>query len=184
MKKSIFLWSMMSIALPFIIFSCMDTSEPPTRDFDQQYQQGLAAVDKTQLAIDKKAIDDSLANWGVSGVVKDTTGVRYTVEALGTGAMPLLSSRILAKYEGRFLKDSLDGPTFDAGELAGQYYLGDLILGWQATLPKFPVGSKVTLYIPSGLGYGKNDVKNQNTGDIVIPKNSNLIFKIELKGIL
>jgi FKBP-type peptidyl-prolyl cis-trans isomerase len=39
------------------------------------------------------------------------------------------------------------------------------------------------LYIPSGLGYGPNDVKNQNTGDIVIPKNSNLIFEIQLDNV-
>src|SRR5688572_8181598 len=100
MKKSRIVWIVMSITLPFIFFACLDT-DTPTRDFNQELQNMLAAVDKTQLAKDKKVIDDSLSLWGVQNIVKDSSGVRYTIETLGSaGPAPLLSQYLLAKYEG------------------------------------------------------------------------------------
>jgi FKBP-type peptidyl-prolyl cis-trans isomerase len=54
-----------------------------------------------------------------------------------------------------------------------------LILGWLLVLPTVPAGSKLTLYIPSGLGYGEAGGANGK-----IPSNANLIFEIEFVAIL
>ena len=46
-----------------------------------------------------------------------------------------------------------------------------------------PEGTVVTLYIPSGYGYGPNDLRG-NSGTVIIPADSNLIFEIELIAVL
>ncbi|NJM26827.1 MAG: hypothetical protein HC859_16510 [Bacteroidia bacterium] len=58
-------------------------------------------------------------------------------------------------------------------------FLSDLIVGWKLVLPLLPNGTKATLYIPSGFGYGNNTIRDENN-EIVIPPNSILIFEVEL----
>lgn len=173
-----FLFLIASVAVVFS--SCLDTDQPVI-DYDNVLAQNLASVNKTQLAADEIIIEDSLELFGVNltEVKIDPKGrVRYTIQQLGTGAKPTVNSVINVKYKGRLLKNGPDGVVFDENDNL-EYYLRDLIMGWQTALPLLPNGTKATLYIPSGVAYGPVDVKDQQ-GDIVIPKNSNLIFEIEL----
>lgn len=181
MKKYIFKIAVAIAVIPFVLTSCLDSDYTPT-DYNAILTENLALVNQTQLAADKLIIDDSLDNWGVTGVfVEPRAGVRYTVQQLGTGPKPTLESVIVVKYAAKLLKNGPNATPFDDNDEL-QINLYNLILGWQTTLPTLPSGSKVTLYVPSGLAYGPNDIKNNN-GDIVVPKNSNLVFDIELLGV-
>ncbi|MCU0369158.1 MAG: FKBP-type peptidyl-prolyl cis-trans isomerase [Cyclobacteriaceae bacterium] len=51
------------------------------------------------------------------------------------------------------------------------------LYAFQVGLPKLPEGSKATLYIPSGLGFGTDAL---TSGGITVPANSNLIYEVEL----
>jgi FKBP-type peptidyl-prolyl cis-trans isomerase FkpA len=139
----------------------------------------LEAVDQTRLKADSLAIVDYLATNSITGTdIKDN--VRYLITQLGTGVTPCIESTVTAKYQGRLLKTgSIFDPTPGSGviwdEREVNFKLSNLILGWQIALPVIPVGSKVTLYIPSGYGYGAN-----GGGNGAIPSNANLIFEIEL----
>jgi FKBP-type peptidyl-prolyl cis-trans isomerase len=84
------------------------------------------------------------------------------------------------KYKGTLLSNP-DLPPFDESVSGTKFPfpLSGLILGWQLVLPKFvPVGTKVTLYIPSGYAYGASVAAGGK-----IPANANLIFDIELVAV-
>jgi FKBP-type peptidyl-prolyl cis-trans isomerase len=185
MKKAHVKISMLITAVAFVVSSCLDNNNYTPPDYDAILTSNLAAVDQAQLTIDKTIIDDSLqrVNWEVqpTSIMYDLKGgVRYTIQTLGTGAKPTLTSYIKAKYKAKLLANGPDDtpPAFDTNDNL-QINLFSLILGWQTALPNLPQGTKATLYIPSGLAYGNVDVKDSD-GDIVVPKNSNLIFEIEL----
>lgn len=109
------------------------------------------------------------------------SGLFYSVTTQGTGqGIVNLCSKITVNYKGRLT----NGTTFDstASGTPATFQLGMVITGWQKGVPLISKGGKITLYIPPTLGYGATDVKN-NAGVIVVPKNSILIFEIELLDI-
>jgi FKBP-type peptidyl-prolyl cis-trans isomerase len=129
----------------------------------------------TQFKIDTTAIQAYITTKGITGVTKDPSGLRYVITSLGTGAKPLLSSRITFSYVGKLLKTEA---IFDQSASTASAPLNSLIQGFQIGMQQLPTGSKALFYIPSALGYGP-------TGDSrgVIPSNSNLIFEVELVSV-
>ncbi|QOI97164.1 MAG: FKBP-type peptidyl-prolyl cis-trans isomerase [Flammeovirgaceae bacterium] len=134
-------------------------------------QSRLDAVNQAKLEQDIAAIDAYLDGEGIIAV-QDPTGVRYMITLEGSGAKPCLESSITFKYTGMLL----DGTVFDVNTIGLTYPLKSLILGWQIVLPQLKAGTKATLYIPSGYGYGTIALPG-------IPANSNLIFEIELVSV-
>jgi len=141
----------------------------------------IAVIDQDRLATDIQTIDNFLTTNGITGVQfapSQSNGVRYVITQLGTGAkLTCLENRMTVKYVGRLLVKP-DGQ-FDSSTAPVTFRLNGLILGWQLVLPLIPAGSKVTLYIPSGYGYGV-----AGGGGGKIPSNANLIFEIELISVI
>ena len=152
MKKIIF-------ALFVVLFGC---SKDKTLTVEEQLQKDIATIDKY-------VTDNSIAN-----VVKDPSGLRYTIVATGTGVKPTLTSKLTVRYTGYLLST---GANFDVHNTAIAFTdpLSSLIQGWQIGFQLLPEGSKAILFIPSGLGYGPTV-----TGNRSIPPNSNLGFTVEL----
>ncbi len=134
----------------------------------------LTSVDQTKLASDIIAIDTYLVNNGITAQ-SEPNGVRYVITSQGSGVTPCLENTIRVKYSGTLLKT---GTVFNPTSPEVPFKLSGLILGWQLVLPLIQAGSKVTLYIPSGLGYGVAGGANG-----AIPSNANLIFEIEFISI-
>jgi FKBP-type peptidyl-prolyl cis-trans isomerase FkpA len=125
-----------------------------------------------QLTKDIQLIDDYLASKNITAV-KDPSGLRYVVTREGTGAKPALYSNVNVSYDGKFLES---GQSFDRSSKPLTIYLyTGIIKGWQIGLPLVNKGSKVTLYIPSGLAYGASGTTSGS-----IPANTNISFDIEL----
>jgi len=156
--------------------SCFQDSDDLPQDPAESLLKQLSEVDTVQLKKDIAIIDDSLAAHNIE-FDTEPYGVRYRIETLGTGSYPPLNSNVIIKYKGRFLNDGIEdkGIYFDENIGGIAFYLPNLIMGWQLTLPLLPTNTKVTLYIPSGYAYGSSG--NTNGG---IPPNANLIFEIEL----
>jgi len=152
--------------------SCGDDDDKCTKIVDAET---LATVDKTRLANDIITIDNYLSTNSITAQ-SEPNGVRYVITSLGTGATPCLESRINAKYTGKLLNG---GNVFDSSTTGVTFTLNRLILGWLLVLPTVPAGSKLTLYVPSGFGYGEAGGANGK-----IPSNANLIFEIEFVAIL
>jgi len=111
-----------------------------------------------------------------SGATKDASGFYYEIGNPGSGTVaPSVCSNIVVKYTGTLS----NGVKFDENLTGFSAVLGGLILGWQKGLPLIKSGGQINLYLPPSMGYGSQDVKD-NTGAVVIPANSILVFNIQL----
>jgi FKBP-type peptidyl-prolyl cis-trans isomerase len=137
-------------ALILVLSSCLKENNQPEAD-DQLIVNYLSANKLT--------------------ATKDPSGLYYIMNVAGTGTAPTATSTVEVKYKGSLI----NGTVFDqtASDKTFTYALSGLILGWQIGIPLMKEGGKATLFIPSRLGYG-----SQNLG--TIPPNSVLIFEIEL----
>jgi FKBP-type peptidyl-prolyl cis-trans isomerase FkpA len=105
------------------------------------------------------------------------SGFYYSIVSQGSGSKPNLCSQITVSYKGQLT----NGTIFDQ-ETNQIYTLGDLIDPWKKGLPLIQPGGEIKLYIPPSLGYGSAGLKD-NSGNIVVPPNSILIFDIHLLSI-
>lgn len=106
------------------------------------------------------------------------TGLLYQIVAPGEGDPIQWGDRLAAHYEGRFL----DGQVFDSSYERGkplEFYVGNMIPGWNEGLQKARVGSKLLLVIPGHLGYGSQGL-GDGKGGTLVPPNATLVFRIEV----
>jgi len=137
-------------------------------------------TEKQRLGSDTVAIDNYLAENSINAI-KDKTGVRFVITQQGTGGVPTLYSRVSINYTGKLLSNGtifFTGSSQPSAEFDSRVI--NYLYGFQAVLPKLAVGTKATVYIPSGLGFGDQTI---TSGSISVPANSNLIYDIELMGV-
>lgn len=116
----------------------------------------------------------ALAGAGLAwAAVPDSVSVVQIVA--GTGDSPAPDDVVLVNYVGK-LKD---GTEFDRGERA-PLPLQAVTPGFAEGLTKMRKGGKYRLEIPAEKGYGAEEKVNPQTGEVVIPANSDLVFEVEL----
>lgn len=106
---------------------------------------------------------------------KKLAGIYYKVIKSGNGPKPMRNSVVTVYYKGSLT----NGKVFDDNTRQGYpdaFRLRELIVGWQMALTQMKTGDKWKVYIPAEYGYGKRAMKG-------IPKNSTLVFEIELVGV-
>lgn len=160
-----------AIMLIAIAIASCDSGEDCTKIVQQSK---LDAVNAARLEIDNKIIDDYIIANDIEntlGPVQEVNGIKYVISQEGSGVTPCLENTVVFTYTGKLLSD---GTTFDRNLSGISFTLSDLILGWQLTFPTFTKGTSVTLFVPSGYGYGPNGFLPR------IPENANLIFSVEL----
>ncbi len=87
---------------------------------------------------------------------------------------------IVIDYSGKFTNGTEFDSSYKRGQpLVFQLGIGMVIKGWDEGLLGAKKGDKKTLTITPDKGYGSEDVKDQ-AGKVVIPKNSTLIFDVEV----
>lgn len=104
-----------------------------------------------------------------TAAVQDSSGVFYEITSQGTGATPTVCSYVRVKYTGRLT----NGTIFDQNLFGSTFILGNLIAGWQKSLPNLKKGGMIRVFVPPTLGYG-------SSGSGTVPPNANLDFTIEL----
>jgi len=107
------------------------------------------------------------------GVKTTASGLQYKVLTAGTGPSPTAENKLTANYEGRLI----DGNVFDSSFERGtplEFYMNNVIKGWQEALSLMNAGAKWEVYIPAELAYGA-----KGAGKRIAP-NSTLIFIVEL----
>jgi len=122
--------------------------------------------------IDKKIIQDYLAEKGVTNADSTASGLYYIIHTPGGDAHPTINSTLKVNYEGYFT----DGTLFDASRLHGgpsTFALSGVIAGWQEGLQLIGAGGKISLLCPSALGYGSG-------GSGTVPGNTVILFNVEL----
>ena len=150
-------------------------------NFMENMQQAQAA--------EKEALAKYVADNNIKAT-PDEEGLYIIVNKKGNGQKVEIGRQVAINYTGRLL----DGKVFDTSleSVAKEneiydsrrpyeplsYRVGEqsLIRGWEKGIINQPAGSKLTLIIPSALGYGPQDLG-------IIPANSSLIFDLEIVSV-
>src|SRR5690606_2753845 len=161
-----------SAILVFFLSSCLKN------DKTCNYEDSKVVAPEAEIA----KLTDSLAAHGITDATFHPSGFYYTINNPGTGnAITNLCSEITVQYSGKLF----NGNVFDATQPGASAYfqLGGVITGWQKGIALVKAGGSITLYIPPSLAYGSQEIRDQNTGAIIIPANSNLIFEVGVEAI-
>ena len=129
---------------------------------------------------EQQSLHDSLTALGIDATLAPS-GFYYTINQPGDGpAATSLCSTLAVFYRGGFL----NGKGFDSTS-AGRpaiFQLGQVIAGWKKGLPLIKKSGDITMYIPPSLGYGSKEVAD-TAGHVLIPANSNLVFRVVLADV-
>ena len=119
----------------------------------------------------------ALAWWGTAGFRPVTTesGLRFQEVKAGSGPHPTDADIALVGYKGT-LKD---GTVFDQNPQAPME-VARMIPGLTEALKMMQKGGEYKIVIPPKIGYGKEDIKDPQTGKVVIPGNSELTFEVTM----
>ena len=112
------------------------------------------------------------------------TNATTTEQVLAEPKTAEVGDVIVINYLGKLA----NGTEFDSSYKRGQPFVfqvgvGQVIKGWDEGLIGAKRGDKKTLTITPDKGYGIEDVKGQD-GKVIIPKNSTLIFDVEVVEII
>ena len=155
--------------------------------FNKQINEQMA---KQKIAMEKqKAVDDkTLVDWFAKKTitpVKTPSGLYYSVKEEGTGEISTTGDTLTVNYTGTLL----DGTKFDSNEDTAFHHVtpypfvlgtGPVISGWHVGFAQLKVGSKATLYIPSGMAYGAQSRPGGGANPKGIPANSILVFDVHV----
>lgn len=116
------------------------------------------------------------ANAKKPGVKVMPSGLQYRVLREGKGPVPKENDRVVVKYEGRLIDDTVFDSSYERDPQTNEFSPKQVIKGWTEALTLMPVGSKWEIYIPQQLAYGSRPAGK-------IPPYSALIFTVELEEI-
>jgi len=106
-------------------------------------------------------------------------GVDLVTVKAGTGTAVTDKDVVVINYVGKLT----NGKTFDEGQQAPLPVAG-MIPGFTEGLLKMKQGGKYKLTIPAMKAYGLEEKRNPQTGEVVIPANSDLVFDIEILQVM
>ena len=175
----------------FIFFACGQQSasektqelpqETPTEAEEDELilrlSGDLVANPQTQAETDQNAI----VNYAIDeflDVQRTSSGLYYQILEEGEGDLLAWADRVRAHYRGYFL----DGKEFDSSyrrDKPMEFYIGNVVPGWNEGLQLLRPEGKARLLIPSHLGYGEEGLKDSRERYIV-PPNKVLIFELEV----
>lgn len=136
----------------------------------------LSSDTSTQAIKDKNAI----LNYAIENMldIKSTpSGLYYQITKQGTGKNAAWGDQVTAHYKGY----DLNGNTFDSSMKRNkpiEFYVGNMVKGWNEGMELLNVGSKALFLLPSHLAYAERGVKN------VIPPHTPLVFEVELLSLI
>lgn len=107
-------------------------------------------------------------------VLKSESGLYYKIHESGADEKPTLDDSVLVHYKGALIDGTQFDSSYDRGEPA-KFPLRGVVAGFGEGLTKIGAGGKITLYIPSNLGYGDNP----RPGGVIKPGDT-LVFDCEL----
>lgn len=152
---------------------------PNVQQFLTERQQKLAAVQAEKMQgelaerrVEMAAFFEKIAT--EEGIEKDESGFYFKVTEAGEGDKPTMSDSVEVHYKGTLIDGTVFDSSFDRGAPA-TFPMNGVIKGFSGGLSKIAAGGKVTIYIPSDLGYGDNP----RPGGVIKPGDA-LIFECEL----
>lgn len=148
------------------------------KELEGKERQRFEEKKKEQFEIDKKIIQE----YAVENKLRTKrlpSGVSYALTKKGKGSVAKPGDFIEVKYQGQLINGTVFDDSFGKKAEPFKFVLGKgkAIEGWEEGLRNFKRGSEGWLLIPSALAYGPRAIRE---GEINIPANSVLIFKIKV----
>jgi len=160
------------LPLFFGCFACGNSAPAPK---DTVEASELIANPRTQAEKDKNTIINYILDEGIE--LKSTdSGLYYQMIEEGMGKNAAWGDWVTVNYKGY----TLDGKVFDSSYKRGksiEFYVGNMIGGWNEGLQLMKPGGKAFFVVPSGLAYGEKGFPN------LIPPHTTLAFEVELVSI-
>lgn len=132
----------------------------------------LIANPRNQAEKDENTIINYMMDEGIE--LKATeSGLYYQMIEAGTGENAAWGDWVKVNYKGY----TLDGKVFDSSYKRGksiEFYIGNMIAGWNEGLQLMKPGGKAFFVVPSGLAYKEKGLST------IIPPNTTLAFEVEL----
>lgn len=146
-----------------------------TESFAQQFIQNYYVTEMPlQNAAESKAWLAEVEKQ--KGVQKTESGLLYRIDRAGdTSVMPTAEDTVVVDYKGELKDGYVFDSSYDRGESI-EFPLNGVIKGWTEGLQLIGKGGKITLWIPSELGYGAY-------GSGSIGPNMALLFTVELHDV-
>lgn len=152
----------------------------PKVDEDQailQLSAYLVAEPQNQIEEDQNAI----VNYAIDELIpleRSRSGLLYRILEEGEGEKLKWGDYISVHYKGYFL----DGQVFDSSyrrDRPLQFYIGNMIPGWNEGLQLIAPGGRIQLFVPSPLGYGEKGLPDGKDG-FLVPPDTPLVFEVEV----
>ncbi len=173
------------ISILFTLFSCQSSApkNAPKDTIEVQKSENeddllfsmageLIANPRTQAEKDKNIIINYMMDEGIE--LKSTaSGLYYQMIEAGEGNNAEWGDWVKVNYKGY----TLDGKVFDSSYKKGkpiEFYIGNMIAGWNEGLQLMQPGGKAFFVVPSELAYGEKGFAH------IIPPNTTLAFEVEL----
>ena len=132
----------------------------------------LIANPKTQAEKDKNTIINYIMDEGIE-LQATNSGLYYQMIEPGTGENAKWGNWVKVNYKGY----TLDGKVFDSSykkKKPIEFYIGNMIPGWNEGLQLMKPGGKAFFVVPSTLAYGEKGFRD------IIPPHTTLAFEVEL----
>lgn len=166
-------------ALNDVLQECLNSMPGNTETNNSVVEQAQQESEyETQQKHDYKLLNEYFDRKNITDVVL-TSGVYVAIHKIGYGTPVLSQQTVRINYTVR----SLDGKIIDSNTdprnpMSFETDNEKAIKGLEAGIKDFPRGTKMTIYIPSGLAYGKEGLKGVS-GDIILV-DTILIFDVEV----
>lgn len=173
----------LSFLLLLLLFSCGNPTPSPKDTVEVKKSENeddllfsmageLIAHPRTQAEKDKNTIINYMMDEGIE-LKATASGLYYQMIEEGTGKNADWGDWVKVNYKGY----TLDGKVFDSSYKKGkpiEFYVGNMIPGWNEGLQLMKPGGKAFFVVPSTLAYGEKGFPK------VIPPHTTLAFEVEL----
>lgn len=106
---------------------------------------------------DQNAIIDYIAEHNLE-VLRSPSGLYYSIAEMGAGASYKRGDRVTADYRGYLLNGEVFDSSYDKGRPM-TFTVGTMISGFDEVCYYMRPGGKVTVLVPSRLGYGRHGLE-------------------------
>lgn len=113
------------------------------------------------------------------GVVTTASGLQYKVLEPGSGPRPTERDVVRIDYEGRLADGTMFESTADSGPAT--FPVMGVVPGFAEAVQLMQRGSKLRIWLPPELAYGREERTDPRTGKVVIPADSVLQFDMTLR---
>ncbi len=110
------------------------------------------------------------------------SGLFYQILEEGSGNQLDWGDKIAVQYKGYFLDEKLFDTSCRRGKPL-EFYIGNMIDGWNEGLQLLKLGAKALFLVPSRLAYGEEGLMDDKERELV-PPDKVLLFEVEVVKVL